>query len=281
MKHRTPLALAISALTFGLGAASASGEESSPLRLSMNVSEIAQAAEGTESVASGTTFRFRGFGVFSDASGSAKWGHRVPGLVSDIDLEDVLGMDMETFTGGFLIGLNVGRAHFEASYDGFYDYDGDRVLGSISVDGEVYTGEVKSSLELHAGMLNFGYDLIKADRFTLTGNLGLRIFNVDASIQEVLTGRNSSIELWLPVPTPGLAARVNLTENLYVSGSAAGIWAGDYGSYVELSAEVGYDINRNVGVFIGYRYWTLELDWDNDHLDIDIGGVYAGVEVRI
>lgn len=267
------------------GASNAVGQDQSPLRLAMNLAETQDAVGGgVKSVADGTTLRLRGFGIMSDAEGDLKWGDRISGVTSDLDLEQILGMDLNTCTGGFLIGLNLGsekRLHLEASYDGFYDYDGDRVIGSISVDGEVYTGEVRSSIELHAGMLNIGYDFLKMDRFTVTGNLGVRIFYVDASIEEVLSGRNESLELWVPIPTPGIAARVNLTDNLYISGSAAGLWLGEYGCYVEASAEIGYDLNRNMGVFVGYRFWALDLEWSDNNLEFQNGHLYAGIEVRI
>jgi len=68
---------------------------------------------------------------------------------------------------------------------------------------------------------------------------------------------------------------------VYVQGGVAGFYAGDLASYLELTAEAGVDLTKNVGVFVGYRYWTFNLEFDDDSYEVDNSMVYAGVEVRL
>lgn len=269
-------------VAIGLMGSTVRAEGNSPLSLSFDPMYL---SNGTgKSVAADTSMRLRAYGIFSTASGTFDVGDDVPGSRSVIDFEDTLGMDMDKFTGGVLLGLNFGadkRMHLDISYDGFYDYDGDRIVGSISFDGEVYTAEVESDLEIHSGAVNFGYDFWQSDALTLTGNLGVRLFHIDGSIREVLTGREGSLELWAPIPTGGLSLRWDITPNLYARGTANGIYLGDLACYLELGAEVGYDFNQNLGVFVGYRYWAVSVDYNEDALDVDIGSIYAGIEIRM
>jgi hypothetical protein len=84
-----------------------------------------------------------------------------------------------------------------------------------------------------------------------------------------------------PVPVLGTGLRWGITPNIYVLGNVAGIYAGEYASYIDGSVEVGYDFNRNFGMFVGFRYYAMDLEWDGDEYDVDNQAVYAGVEVRL
>ena len=60
--NKPNLLAAMMVMVIGMGADRAVAQETSPLRLSMNVLELEQAAGGTESVARDTMLRLRGFG---------------------------------------------------------------------------------------------------------------------------------------------------------------------------------------------------------------------------
>jgi hypothetical protein len=268
--------------------ASAPAEEISRVPLSLDVLSLQAAPprQRPSSLADGTSVRFRGYGIWSSASGNLDFNDDdspVPGAIHDIDLEDTLGMDLDQFTGGALLGFNFGPAHLDLSYNGYYDYDGDRDVGTIVFNDNVYAGRVTSSLQIHEGAVNFRYDLWQAENvdLTLSPEFGVRVFYEQAEINESLTGRDDSVEFWAPVPTPGVSLRWGLSDNLYLKGTAAGFYAGDLAGYYDLAAELGYDINQNVGVFVGYRFWSLDVEWDDDAVDVQNGSLYAGVELRM
>jgi hypothetical protein len=256
-----------------------------PLSLDVLTLQAAPPSGRPQSVAEGTKVRIRGFGVWSTADATLDFNDdtEFPGSISNIDLEDDLGMDLDQFTGGALVGFDFGNFHLDLSYNGYYDYDGDRVVGSIEFDDKVFTGRVISSVKLHEGMLNLRYDIWHADNvdLTLTPELGVHLFYIDADVKGQLTGQSGSVQFWAPVPTLGLGLRYGITDNLYVKGTAAGLYAGSYGNYYDLSAEVGYDFNRNFGIFAGYRFWSLDFQWDDNDVDVQMGGLFAGIEVRM
>jgi hypothetical protein len=273
---------------FGLATTAHSAEPEmapTPLLLGVNLLDIQPASSG-QPVARNASVRLRGFGVYSSASGDIQYGDETPGIRSNLDLESTLGMDLDKFTGGALLGFNLGadkRLHVDLSYEGYYNYTGSRNVGSISFNDQIFTADVSSSLRIYEGAIAFGYDIYRADGtgLTLTPTLGLRLFYVEATLGEDASPLSSSATLWVPIPELGGSLRWDLTENFYVKGSASGIYAGELASFVNLSAEAGFDVNANLGVFIGYRYWLLQFNYDDDELDFDTSGVYAGVELRM
>ena len=237
------------------------------------------------SVAEGTWLRIRGFGIYSEASSRLNFDDTVPLIRNDIDFEDTLGMDMDKFTGGALVGFNFGnekRWHFDVSFNGYYDYTGTRDVGSLEFNGTVFTGTVKSELEVLEGIASISYDIWRPESpaLTLTTGLDFHLFYARAQLTQVVGTQSDEYTLWVPVPAPSVALRWDITPNLYVRGSAAGLWLGEFGNFYDLSAEVGYDFTRNLGVFAGCRYWSIHVEYNDDEFDFDNSSVYAGVEVR-
>jgi hypothetical protein len=288
------LGLVAIALAFGAGGAFATEDTpASPFTLallSLQSDETAPVAadHDAHSVARGTWLRLRGFGIWSQASGNIDF-HRdgpIIDVLNDIDFEDTLGMDLDEFTGGALIGFNFGddkQFHLDFSYWGFYDWDGDRDVGTIIFDDEIFTGQVESRARVHEGDVDLGWDLWRPESvpLTLTGTLGLRVYYVDAEVRESPSGRDASITFVAPIPTLGLGLRWDVTRNVYVRGAVSGIYAGELGNYIDASAEVGVDLTRNLGLFVGYRFWDFHVEWDDDNYDFDNSLLYGGVEVRL
>jgi hypothetical protein len=253
---------------------------------SVNLLDISPPASSGQPVSRNTSVRLRGWGTYSWASGSMSIGNQIAGVQHNIDLETTLGMDLDDFSGGALLGFNLGaqkRLHVDFSYEGYYNYKGNKDVGSISFNGDVFTGRVKSSLELQEGAMVLGYDIWRSDDtgLTITPTLGLRLFYLDARIGEEASPLRDSSTLWVPIPDLGLAVRWDITPNIYVRGSAEGIWLGELASYGNFTAEAGYDFNQNVGVFVGYRYWLFRVDYEDDEFRFDTNSVYAGVEFRM
>jgi hypothetical protein len=195
-------------------------------------------------------------------------------------------MDMDDFSGGALLGFNLGadkRLHADFSYEGYFDYNGNRDVGSISFNDRVFTARVKSDFKLQEGAMVLGYDIWRSEGpgLTITPTLGLHVFYVEARLGEEASPLRDSASLWVPIPDVGLAVRWDITQNIYVRGSAEGIWLGELAAYGNFTAEVGYDFTPNVGVFAGYRYWLFKVDYQDDRFDFDANSLYAGVEFRL
>ena len=68
-------------------------------------------------------------------------------------------MDLDKFSGGALVGFNFGKEkqfHLDFIYQGYYDFDGSKDVGSIVFDGQLFTGQVDSSAQLLEGDIEQG-----------------------------------------------------------------------------------------------------------------------------
>src|SRR4051794_22972112 len=99
-----------------IGAASVRADDTQRFPLSLDVLTLQAAPphDRPHSVAEGTKVRIRGFGIWSSANGGIDFANNDPlftDLNHDIDFEDTLGMDLDQFTGGALVGFDFGRFH--------------------------------------------------------------------------------------------------------------------------------------------------------------------------
>jgi hypothetical protein len=251
----------------------------------------AQESTGIYSVARDTTFRLRAAAWFTGADGSFSVGEAIPGTIHDIDLEDTLGLDTDQTVVWATLGFNLGehrRWHVELGYTGPFDYEGESDPVSISFNDRIFTGVIESTAELHIYEANLRYDLIQEGPFVLSIGPSVRVFDFEASVEGTATEpgsgttafRREDEETLLPLPGLGVGARWDITPNIFVRGNIAGVYAGGYGNFVDASAEVGWDILTNFGIFAGYRLMHAEADVEDVEFDVDLQGPYAGAELR-
>ncbi|MEX2218337.1 MAG: hypothetical protein WD749_06210 [Phycisphaerales bacterium] len=238
-----------------------------------------------------TTVRFRVSGWQTQAGGDLRIGEPIPGAMSTLDIEDTLGLDTEQFAGMATLGFNLGterRWHLDLGYTGHFEYEGESDPITISFNDRVYTGVVESRAEFDMYELTLSYDLIRTDRFTLAVGGGARVFDLTAEVSGTATDpgggpavqRTDEEGALVPIPAFGLGARFDVTEHLYLRGSARGVYAGDYGSFLDASAEIGFDFSANIGLYAGYRLLRAEADVEDVEFDLRLHGAYAGVEIR-
>jgi hypothetical protein len=245
---------------------------------------------GIISVARDTTFRLRAAAWFTSAEGSFSAGEPIPGTISEIDLEDTLDLDTDQTAAWVTLGFNLGaqrRWHIDLGYTGHFSYDGTSGPVEISFNDRVFAGNVDSHAELDIYEFSLRYDLVQSGPFTLSIGPGLRVFDFEASLEGFAspgtipsTIRRETADAIIPLPGLGVGLRWDITENLYLRGSAQGIYAGDYGNYFDAAAEFGWDIWTNFGLFAGYRWIHAEAELDDVEFDVTLQGPYAGAELR-
>lgn len=159
------------------GTASAQAPAAQPLSvdlLSLASSPLTLSTAGSgRSVGEGTSVRIRGFGLYSEAAGEMDFDSdfAVVDAVNNIDLEDTLGMDLSKLSGGALVGFNFGgkkQFHLDFIYQGYYDFEGTRDVGTMVFDGQLFTGEVDSSAQLLEVDVDFRWDFWKPEAPDLT-----------------------------------------------------------------------------------------------------------------
>lgn len=287
-------AAAMSASAFAAGpagvAATTAGGPSFGFDTALSLNPTPAATHSAAPISRDTNVRFRAFGIWSNIDGDAEIGSSVGSIESDIDLEDTLGIDTDGFTGGVALGFDLGstrRWHIDLAYWGFHSYDGD-AESTFAFREKVFTGRIEAELDMLETSLDFGYDFIKTDHFTLSGGLGLRLFVIEIGASasggvsggETFDATSDSETLWAPLPVLSLGGRWDVTEQFWLKAQLAGIYAGSYGYFVNPLIETGYDFNRNVGLFAGLRYTLLSADYDDDEAQIGLFMVYGGVEFR-
>ncbi len=238
-----------------------------------------------------TTFHVRGAAWFSELSGSVSVGDPIPGATSDIDLIDTLGLDANKMVLSASAGFNLGKSgrfHIDVGFNGPFNYDGDSGTVDIAFNNLRYTGSVSSTADFNIYQIDLGYDVIQNDVVTLNLGGGTRIFDIDTSVEGTATDPNTNTTAYqresesIVAPLPGLGGslRIDITPNVYIKGSGKGIYAGNYGNFYDLAAEIGYDITKNFGVFAGYRLMHGEAEVGDVNFDVQLEGFFAGAEVR-
>ncbi len=257
--------------------------------LGMSMSD--QEAQATEAVSANATIRIRASAWFTQLSGNGTFGETIPGTTTDIDLTDTLGLDDNKAALMASLGFNLGkrgRWHIDAGFNGPFNYDGTSDPIDISFNDYRFTGIVESEADINIYQIDIGYDLIKSYPFTLTIGPGGRMIDIEAKVTGTATDpgtgfteiRTETVDALAPLPGLGLAARVDLTPNIYAKASGRGMYAGNWGNYFDASAELGYDLGANLGLFGGYRWMHAEADIDDVDFEVDLKGFYAGIELR-
>lgn len=241
-----------------------------------------------------TTIRIRGSGWFSQADGTLQVGDEIPQFpdaIRRLDIEETLDLDTDEVVFWGQVSLHFGRDkrwHFGGGYSGPFNYQGRSEPVQIAFRDRVYEGQVESEARFDIYEINGGYDIHRGARHALTIGVASRIFDIRATMEGTATDpesgsteeRRESVSAIAPIPGPAIGLRLDATERLYIRGRASGIWLGDLGNFFDASAEVGYDITGNIGVFGGYRWIHAEADVRDIEFDLDINGLYAGAELR-
>jgi hypothetical protein len=241
-----------------------------------------------------TTIRLRGAGWFSRAAGTLAVGDPVPEFpeaIRELDFQDTLNLDTDETVFWGQLSIHFGRERrwmIGGGYSGPFRYEGRTDPLQIAFRDRIYEGQVESEARFNIYEINTGYDILRGDRYAVMLGVSTRIFNVRAALEGVARDpqtnltqqRRESVSAIVPLPGPALGVRLYATEQIFLRGRASGIWLGNWGHFVDASAEIGYDLSRNLGVFGGYRWISAEADVSDIEFDLRLRGIYAGVEVR-
>ncbi|MFM9995418.1 MAG: TonB-dependent hemoglobin/transferrin/lactoferrin family receptor [Phycisphaerales bacterium] len=246
-------------------------------------------AKKRRSVAEDTVVRVRGGGWATSLDGQVAVGQTFPATIGVIDLTDDLNIDPDrsAFVGS--VGVSLGKGvHLDAGYAGPFRFEGTSDPIDISFNEFVFTGVLDSEADVDIYQVDLAFDVVEAGPLTISFGPGIRILDFEAAVTGTATDPITSITAVrtetasgvAPLPGPGLGVRFEVTERVYVKGGIRGMYLGDYGNFFDASAELGVDITRNIGVYAGYRWMHAEADVDDVEFNVDLDGLYAGVEIR-
>lgn len=213
--------------------------------------------------------------------GANAWQQQYSGDVqsgpSKIDLEDDLGFDDETGYNLYLafehpIPLlpNVMLQHTKIDADATGD-----VTGFI-FDGNIYTGEVRSSLDLTHTDATLYYELL--DNW-VNLDLGItgRRFENGVKITDVGTGTTGTLDIDYVIPMIYAQARFDLPFTGLSLGVEGNGTAYDGDTLYDVKLNLAYEFALGLGIELGYRVFDLDYEDGDEIADVTIDGVYAGV----
>jgi len=161
-----------------------------------------------------------------------------------------------------------GRIPFSGSYDGHEFNSGDQVSSSVKLD--LYDA-------------GYTYYLINVDdlpiRFQLGIELSLKVADLEIEFSDATTQFSKGDSLLVPIPTIGLRSRVALADLVGLS-ARAGYLEYDDNSIIDADIQLDYSPIPNAGLFVGYRFFDLDVDDQDLYVSIEISGPYAGLIVR-
>ena len=213
--------------------------------------------------------------------GANAWQQNYDGEVQDgpskLDLEDDLGFDDDNGYNLYiqlehpipvLPNLMLQRTQVDA------DATGDVV--NVIFDGNVYNGEVRTTLDLTHTDATFYYELLD-NWVNLDVGVTGRVFDEGVEVTDVATGTKGSLDIDYVIPLLYVSARLDLPlTGLSIGAEAQGVeYDGD--SLYDIKANIAYEFAFGLGIEGGYRTFELDYDEDDDEFaDVTIDGVYGG-----
>lgn len=212
--------------------------------------------------------------------GANAWQQQYSGSVqsgpSVVDLENDLGYDEETGYNLYvsfehpiplLPNAMLQRTKIDA------DARGD-VTGFV-FDGNIYSGEVRSSMDLTHTDATLYYELL--DNW-VSLDLGItgRMFDNGVEITDVNTGITGSLDIDYVIPLVYAQVRFDLPfTGLSLGVEGNGISYDDDTLY-DVKINLAYEFTFGLGIEMGYRAFDLDFDDNDEYADVTIDGAYAG-----
>lgn len=259
-------------LLAGLGFAVA-GLQGAPAFAADPVSSVAGVPFEADALPSPWSFEVAPYFWAAGMSGNvASFG--APPVDVDMGFSDILG-DLQFSA---MVAAEVRNGPFSLTTDFFYL--------KLGTDETTPHGVLASSVALDSSTMSAtalaGYAIVDRENMRLDAVLGARVWSVENTLSYnggVLDGRSfTDSETWVDA-MGGLKGRVNVTDRIYLSGSAiAGGGSSNFGW--DVMGGVGYEFSKHISAVAGYR--ALGVDYKNGPFDFDVTvqGPIAGVSFK-
>lgn len=201
---------------------------------------------------------------------------------TNVDFESTLGTDSTDI--GLNIGAYVGWGDHLVTLDYFgVGYDGGTTLTSAVVFGDntyVVGTAVNASTDLSVIDALYTYKFYNCDpRYYFGAEIGVSYISIEGSISG--GGFSDSDSASAPVPVVGLRAEGYVYDRyVSLSGEIHGMSLGNAGTVFEATVRVNGHITENIGLYLGYKYFSLSVDEGNVDADFSTSGLIFGAELR-
>jgi outer membrane protein len=206
-------------------------------------------------------------------SGDAKSGR----IGDTIDIEDDLGFDDDDGFQGYISfehpipiipNILVQRTVIDADSNGILN---------ANFDGVAFDGPVQSTIDLTHTDATLYYEILD-NWISLDVGLTARFFEEGFEIKQTDTvGKDASLDVDEVIPMIYAAIKFDLPlTGLYVGADGNGIKYDD-DTILDLKANIGWESSIGLGIELGYRYFDIQYEDNQEEADVTIEGPYAGL----
>jgi hypothetical protein len=223
------------------------------------------------------------YGWYAGVDGEVNYPGPLPGANIAVDAADIIEDLNMAFMGGFQARKN----RWSLVADLMYMDVGDEVTRTLAV-GPGVPAEAALEMDLTTWLVSggVGYDLVQADRVTLTMIGGARYLAADVDVKMGVNGplpfaspaRERSEAADLLDGIVGLRGTVKIGGNWYLP-YHVDIGAGGSDLSWQAFAGIGYQFGWG-NVRLGYRYLSYDLDDDNLLQELQLSGPLLGIGFR-
>lgn len=208
------------------------------------------------------------------------------GFATDLDVGSELGLDDISSDFAYDVTLHLGPgilriSGFNVKSSGLRTATRNITFGDINVG---LSDLVDADLDISNVKVQFGLLLFDSDThgFNLAVSLGVDFYDFKATVTDVLSTLQDSIDEQLPIPIAGLHLELPLSDFL-ISADASGLVLNVENvdvSYFDLTVTVTWEPWPGIGIFGGYRMIDADLSNGDFDADITIKGPFFGGQIR-
>ena len=206
------------------------------------------------------------------------------GIGIKLDTDDDLGWDDSEDIMAELA-LQWGNSRLSFSYMPIEFSGTNPVTLSGTYNGQAFSigDTVSSDVKFDLYEIGYTYYLLNMDdvpsRFQLGVEFAIKVADIEIGFVDSEAGIRESESVVAPLPTVGLRTRIALADLVGLS-ARAGYLEYDDNHFLDADVQLEYSPVPNAGIFIGYRFFDLEVDESDVYVSLEFSGPYAGVMVR-
>lgn len=206
------------------------------------------------------------------------------GFGSKLDVDQDLHLDDSEELFGE-VALQLGNSRLTFSYLPIEFSGSGTIPFSGSYNGQVFNigDQVSSEIKLDLYDVGYTYYLINMDdvptRFQLGIEFSVKLADLEVNFSDSVTGLNENDSLMVPLPTLGIRSRIALADLIGIN-LRAGYFQYDDNSILDADIQLEYSPLPSAGIFVGYRFFDIDVDEKDLYVSLEISGPYAGLMIR-
>jgi hypothetical protein len=162
-------------------------------------------------------------------------------------------------------------------------WDGDQAITQdIQFSGKTYPAgtRVQSEMDIKFYKGGYEYDFIDGWLGFLGVTFDVLVADTRIQLKAPSLGFDQKEDLTVPIPMIGINSRLHLGKYVNLTAKVSGLPAGHYGYIYDLDGSLNINPVKYVGIALGYRFFGLKAEYDDNKLDTKLQGPFAALNIR-